>query len=240
MSLTDSVALTPESLAAMIDHTYLKAYGTPADIERLCQEARQYCFAMVAINPAEVATCKRLLQGSGVRVGAAVGFPLGQNTPETKAFETRDAIQKGAGEIDMVINVRALQAGDLELVRREIRDLARGCQPFGVISKVILETCYLTDEQKRQVCRIALEEGVDFVKTSTGFGTGGATVADVALMRSAVGDRLGVKAAGGIRTLEAAQALIAAGATRIGTSNGVALIQELQASSGTRAERGAM
>ncbi|MEN6493032.1 MAG: deoxyribose-phosphate aldolase, partial [Thermoguttaceae bacterium] len=204
MSLTDSVALTPESLAAMIDHTYLKAYGTPADIERLCQEARQYRFAMVAINPAEVATCKRLLQGSGVRVGAAVGFPLGQNTPETKAFETRDAIQKGAGEIDMVINVRALQAGDLELVRREIRDLARGCQPFGVISKVILETCYLTDEQKRQVCRIALEEGVDFVKTSTGFGTAGATVADVALMRSVVGDRLGVKAAGGIRTLEAA------------------------------------
>lgn len=230
MSLTDSVALTPESLAAMIDHTYLKAYGTPADIERLCQEARQYRFAMVAINPAEVTTCKRLLQGSGVRVGAAIGFPLGQNTPETKAFETRDAIQKGAGEIDMVINVRALQAGDLELVRREIRDLARGCQPFGVISKVILETCYLTDEQKRQVCRIALEEGVDFVKTSTGFGSGGATVADVALMRSVVGGRLGVKAAGGIRTLEAAQALIAAGATRIGTSNGVALIQELQAS----------
>lgn len=229
MSLTDSVALTPESLAAMIDHTYLKAYGIPADIEKLCQEARQYRFAMVAINPAEVTTCKRLLEGSGVRVGAAIGFPLGQNTSETKAFEIRDAIRKGAGEIDMVINVRALQARNLDLVRREIHELVCGCQPFGIISKVILETCYLTDEQKRQVCQIALEEGVDFVKTSTGFGTAGATVADVALMRSVVGDRLGIKAAGGIRTLEAVQALIAAGATRIGTSNGVAIVKELQA-----------
>lgn len=229
MSLIDTLALTPASLAAMIDHTYLKAYGTPADIERLCQEARQYRFAMVAVNPAEVTTCVRLLEGSGVHVGAAVGFPLGQNISATKAFETREAIAQGAGEIDLVINVRALQAGNLESVDREIRELVEACQPAGVISKVILETCYLTDLQKRQVCQMAVEAGADFVKTSTGFGTGGATVADVALMRSVVGDRAGVKASGGIRTLAAVKVLLAAGATRIGTSNGVAILEELRA-----------
>ncbi len=229
MSLMDTLVLTPVSLAAMIDHTYLKAYGTPADIERLCQEARQCRFAMVAVNPAEVVTCVRLLEGSGVRVGAAVGFPLGQKTSATKAFEIRDAIAQGAGEIDMVINIRALQAGNLELVRREILDLVAACQPASVISKVILETCYLTDAQKRLVCQLAVEAGVDFVKTSTGFGAAGATVADVALMRSVVGNRAGVKAAGGIRTLDAVKALLAAGATRIGTSNGVAILEELRA-----------
>ena len=228
-SAADSMILTPQSLAAMIDHTFLKAYGTPADIERLCSEARQYRFAMVAVNPAEVTRCVQLLDGSGVRVGAAVGFPLGQNTSETKAFETRDSIEKGAGEIDTVLNLRALQCGCLDLVRREIADLVRLTRPAGVLSKVILETCYLTDEQKREACRIAMEEGVDFVKTSTGMGPFGARLADVLLMRSVVGDRVAIKAAGGIRTLESARAMIAAGASRLGTSNGVAIIAELVA-----------
>ena len=163
----------------------------------------------------------KLLEGSGVRVGAAIGFPLGQNTVECKAFETRDAIAKGATEIDTVINVRALQKGQTEIVKKEIEDMVSICKPAGVICKVILETCYLTDEEKETVCRIAKEAEVDFVKTSTGFGTAGATVHDVALMRRVVGPTIGVKAAGGIRDLDSALALIQAGATRIGTSSGI-------------------
>lgn len=220
--------LTPDSLAAMIDHTFLKPFGTAADIERLCEEARHYGFAMVAINPAETARCVALLQGSGVRTGAAIGFPLGQNTSATKVFEIRDAISEGAEEIDMVINLRALQSGNDALVRAEIEDLAAVCRGHNVISKVILETCYLTDDEKRRVCRMAHAAGVDFVKTSTGFGTGGATVADVRLMRETVGAVTGVKAAGGVRTLEEAVAVIRAGATRIGTSSGVALVEALR------------
>jgi len=225
---TETRELTPQTLAALIDHTFLKAYGAPADIERLCHEARTYGFAMVAVNPAEVPRCVQLLAGSAVRVGAAIGFPLGQTTRATKAFETRDALTLGAGEIDTVLNLRALQAGDLDLVRGEIRDLVALTRPAGAISKVILETCYLTDEQKRTACRIAREEGVDFVKTSTGMGSGGATVDDVLLMRSVVGTAVQIKAAGGIRTLDDALALIAAGATRLGTSNGVAIVEELR------------
>lgn len=193
--------------------------------KKLCAEARQYQFAMVAINPAEVETCVKLLEGSGVRVGAAIGFPLGQNTVECKAFETRDAIAKGATEIDTVINVRALQKGQTDIVKQEIADMVSICNPDGVICKVILETCYLTDEEKETVCRIAKEAGVDFVKTSTGFGTAGATVHDVALMRRIVGPEIGVKAAGGIRDLDAALALIQAGATRIGTSSGIPIVE---------------
>jgi deoxyribose-phosphate aldolase len=221
-------ALTPQTLAGMIDHTFLKAFGTAQDIERLCEEALSYSFAMVAINPAEVTTCVRLLAGSPVRVGAAIGFPLGQNTSELKAFETRDSIQKGAGEIDMVINVRALQSGDVALVRREIADMVAACRPAKVICKVILETCYLTEAEKELVCRLAVDEGADFVKTSTGFGTAGATVADVRLMRAAAGPKMGVKAAGGIRDLATALAMIEAGATRLGTSAGVVLMEELR------------
>lgn len=221
--------LTPQALAEMIDHTFLKPFGGPEPIEKLCAEARAYRFAMVAINPAEVETCVRLLAGSPVRVGAAIGFPLGQNTSEVKAFETRDSIAKGAGEIDMVINIRALQAGRLDVVRREIEDMVALCQEAGVISKVILETCYLTDAEKVQVCEISAAAGADFVKTSTGFGTAGATVEDVRLMRATVGPEMGVKAAGGIRDLATAQALIAAGATRLGTSSGVMIVEELKA-----------
>ncbi|MBN2470979.1 MAG: deoxyribose-phosphate aldolase [Anaerolineae bacterium] len=226
--------LTPQSLAALIDHTYLKPFGGPEAIETLCAEARAYGFAMVAVNPAEVEACARLLAGSPVRVGAAVGFPLGQNTAEVKAFETRDAIGRGAGEIDMVINLRALQAGRLDIVRREIAELAALCRSAGVISKVILETCYLSDPEKVQVCAICREAGVDFVKTSTGFGPAGAAVEDVRLMRKAVGPELGVKAAGGIRDLPAALALLAAGATRLGTSSGVQLVEALRAQQAQR------
>ena len=217
--------LSVKQLAGMIDHTFLKPFGTAENIEKLCAEARKYEFAMVAINPAEVETCVKLLEGSPVRVGAAIGFPLGQTTTECKAFETRDAIAKGATEIDTVINVRALQKGRLDIVKKEIEEMVAICRPAGVICKVILETCYLSDAEKETVCRIAKEAGVDFVKTSTGFGTAGATVEDVALMRRVVGPEIGVKAAGGIRDLDTALAMITAGAPRIGTSSGVTIVE---------------
>ena len=216
--------LSVKQLAGMIDHTFLKPFGTAENIEKLCAEARKYEFAMVAINPAEVETCVKLLEGSPVRVGAAIGFPLGQTTTECKAFETRDAIAKGATEIDTVINVRALQKGRLDIVKKEIEEMVAICRPAGVICKVILETCYLSDAEKETVCRIAKEAGVDFVKTST-FGPAGATVEDVALMRRVVGPEIGVKAAGGIRDLDTALAMIKAGATRIGTSSGVTIVE---------------
>ena len=222
--------LTGEQLAGMIDHTFLKPFGTAENIEKLCAEARKYEFAMVAINPAEVETCVKLLEGSPVRVGAAIGFPLGQTTTECKAFETRDAIEKGATEIDTVINVRALQKGRLDIVKKEIEDMVTICRPAGVICKVILETCYLSDAEKETVCQIAKEAGVDFVKTSTGFGIAGATVEDVALMRRVVGPEIGVKAAGGIRDLDTALAMIKAGATRIGTSSGVSIVEAYKVS----------
>lgn len=220
--------MTSEILAGMIDHTFLRAFGTTEDIERLCGEAIRYGFATVTVNPAEVAACARLVAGSAVRVGAVVGFPLGQNTGEVKAFEMRDAMQKGAGEIDMVINVRALQSGQEALVRREIAGLVSACRAAKVTSKVILETCYLTDREKQSVCRMAVEEGADFVKTSTGFGTAGAAVADVRLMRATVGPDMGVKASGGIRDLATALAMIEAGATRLGTSASVAIMEEME------------
>ena len=217
-----------DELAAMIDHTFLKASGGPAEMERICEEAAHYGFAMVAINPAEVENCVRLLAGTRVGIGAAIGFPLGQNTVETKAFETRDAVDKGATEIDTVINIRALQSGRPDVVRREIANMAGICRPRGVISKVILETCYLTDEEKVAVCRMAREEGADFVKTSTGFGPAGATVEDVRLMRQAAGPATRVKAAGGVRDLATALAMIEAGASRIGTSHGVAIMRQMK------------
>jgi deoxyribose-phosphate aldolase len=216
----------------MIDHTFLKPYCEgPNDVEKLCHEARQHGFAMVAVNPSEVEQCCRLLQGSDVRVGAAIGFPLGQTTSAVKAFETRDAIGRGATEIDMVMNVRELQSGNHDLVRDEIETLVRTCRKGGtngsVICKVILETCYLTTEQKIKACEICRDAGVDFVKTSTGFGAAGATAEDVKLMRETVGDAVGVKASGGIRDLATVWAMINAGANRIGTSSGVAIVQEL-------------
>jgi deoxyribose-phosphate aldolase len=223
--------LTPESLAGMIDHTFLKPYGEPSDIERLCEEAVRYGFAMVAVNPAETSRCVKILQGTGVRTGAAIGFPLGQMTSAVKAYEIRDAIEKGAGEIDMVINIRALQAGDEDLVYAEIADMAAVCRSGNVVSKVILETCYLTDDEKHRVCQLSLRAGADFVKTATGFGSSGATVEDIKLMRDEVGDAMGVKASGGVRTLDDALAMISAGATRIGTSSSVSIVEEFKARS---------
>jgi deoxyribose-phosphate aldolase len=217
-----------DELAGMIDHTFLKPFGSPAEMERICEEAAHYGFAMVAINPAEVETCVRLLAGTRVGVGAAIGFPLGQNTVETKAFETRDALDKGATEIDTVINIRALQGGRPDVVRREIANMVSLCKPRGAIGKVILETCYLTRDEKIAVCRMASEEGADFVKTSTGFGPAGATVEDVRLMLQAAGPSTRVKAAGGVRDLATALAMVEAGASRIGTSNGVAIMQQIK------------
>ena len=227
--MPDVHTLTPSALAGLIDHTFLKPFGTPADIEKLCQEAAAYHFAMVAVNPAEVETCVRLLQGTGVRTGAAVGFPLGQNTSPVKALENA-RFHPARRNRDRHRDQRPrLQAGRSNVVRAEIADMVRACRPAGIISKVILETCYLTDEQKREVCHIAAEEGADFVKTSTGFGAAGATAEDIALMRAAVGPEMGVKAAGGVRTLAAALDMIRAGATRIGTSAGVTIVEQLRA-----------
>ena len=212
-------------LARMIDHTFLKAFGSPADIENLCAEAREWGFGAVCVHPCNIERCVDLLAGSPVRVCTVAGFPLGQMSSTAKAFEIRDSLDRGAQEIDLVVNVRAVQAGDEELVRAELGNLAEVCADAGATSKVILEDCYLTDDQKCRVCRLAVGAGVDFVKTSTGFGTGGATVADVRLMKETVGDDAEVKAAGGIRTYEDAVAMIEAGATRIGASSGVAIIR---------------
>ena len=212
-------------LARMIDHTFLKAFGSPADIENLCAEARKWGFGAVCVHPCNIERCVDLLAGSPVRVCTVAGFPLGQMSSTAKAFEIRDSLDRGAQEIDLVVNVRAVQAGDEELVRAELGNLAEVCADAGATSKVILENCYLTDDQKCRVCRLAVEAGVDFVKTSTGFGTGGATVADVRLMKETVGDDAEVKAAGGIRTYEDAVAMIEAGATRSGAASGVAIIR---------------
>jgi deoxyribose-phosphate aldolase len=214
------------TVAAMIDHTLLKPDATRSDIETLCREAAQYEFASVCVNPTWVALCARLLQGSRVKVCSVVGFPLGATTADTKHYETRRAIFDGAREIDMVVNVGALKSGDLRLVQRDIEAVTAPCRDAGAVSKVIIEAALLTDEEKITACTLAKAAGADFVKTSTGFGPGGATAHDVALMRRAVGEEMGVKAAGGVRDLEAVKAMVAAGATRIGASAGVRIVQE--------------
>lgn len=218
-------------LAKVIDHTFLKAAGEPDAIERLCREAKRYRFACAMVNPCEVKLAAKLLEGSGVRVGTVVGFPLGANTTQTKIFEATNAVADGALDIDLVVNIRRLKAAakdgqerlrlgaDLALFNRTVKD-----GNDGVCTKIILECCYLTDEEKILGCRMAKEAGFDFVKTSTGFGSGGATVHDVELMRRTVGDDMGVKAAGGIRSREDALAMLAAGASRLGCSCGVALV----------------
>lgn len=211
-----------KALAKMMDHTLLKATATPAQIEQLCAEARQIDSASVCVNPYYVPLAKKLLAGSDVKVCTVIGFPLGANTSETKAFETADAIAKGAQEVDMVINVGALLADDEETVLKDMKAVVKAAN--GTLVKVIIETCYLNDEQKKAACRLAMEAGADFVKTSTGFGTGGATPADVALMRSVVGDKLQVKASGGIRTYEDAMAVVEASADRLGVSASLAIL----------------
>jgi len=213
-------------VAAMIDHTLLKPDATRQDIETLCREAAEYTFASVCVNPTWVSTCARLLAGTTVKVCTVIGFPLGATTPDTKHFETRRAIFDGAREIDMVINVGALKSGDLRLVERDIEAVTAPSREVGAVSKVILETALLTDEEKVTACTLAKAAGADFVKTSTGFASGGATAADVALMRRVVGAEMGVKASGGVRDLEGLKAMVAAGATRIGASAGVRIVQE--------------
>lgn len=217
--------VSEKELAGMIDHTNLKAFADDAAFQKLCDEARNYQFKMVAINPAQTVRCKEKLKGCPVHVGAAIGFPLGQTTLECKIFETKDAIEKGADEIDYVINVAELKNKNYDYIRKEMEKIVGICKDAGVISKVIFENCYLTDEEKRKVAEIAKEVRPDFIKTSTGFGTGGATAEDVKLMKSVVGDDVKVKAAGGIRDLETALAMIEAGAERLGTSAGVEIIE---------------
>lgn len=217
--------VSEKELAGMIDHTNLKAFADDAAFQKLCDEARNYQFKMVAINPAQTVRCKEKLKGCPVHVGAAIGFPLGQTTLECKIFETKDAIEKGADEIDYVINVAELKNKNYDYIRKEMEEIVGICKEAGVISKVIFENCYLTDEEKRKAAEIAKEVRPDFIKTSTGFGTGGATAEDVKLMKSVVGDDVKVKAAGGIRDLETALAMIEAGAERLGTSAGVEIIE---------------
>lgn len=208
---------------SMIDHTLLKAAATAADIKTLCAEAREHQFASVCVNPSYVALSSEFLRGSGVKVCTVVGFPLGATTSETKAFEAGEAIKNGATEVDMVLNVGAVKSGDWDLVERDIEAVATAVRDKALL-KVIFETCLLTDEEKIQACAICKAVGVDFVKTSTGFSTGGATVADIRLMRRAVGSEMGVKASGGVKTAADAKAMVEAGATRLGTSSGVAIV----------------
>ncbi|MFQ5745947.1 MAG: deoxyribose-phosphate aldolase [Gemmatimonadota bacterium] len=209
----------------MIDHTLLKPDASQEQIAQLCFEARKYGFASVCVNPAYVKLCADLLKDSGVRVCTVIGFPLGATSTEAKAFEAQKAIRDGATEVDMVVNVGAIKSRDYELAERDIAAVARASHAGGAILKVIIEAALLTDEEKVAACQLAKVAGADFVKTSTGFGPGGATAEDVALMRRVVGPRIGVKASGGIRTFEDARKMIAAGASRIGASASVKIIQ---------------
>ncbi|MBO0461774.1 deoxyribose-phosphate aldolase [Enterococcus sp. DIV1298c] len=213
-------------LANMVDHTLLKADAQKAEFEQLCKEATNYGFKMVAINSYPVAICRDFLEDSEVHVGAAIGFPLGQTTIEMKVFEVEDVIKNGADEIDYVINIGKVKEGDFGYIREEMKAIVNSSRKGNIISKVILENCYLTDQEKIVVCEIAKEVKPDYVKTSTGFGIGGATVEDVKLMKSVVGETVKVKAAGGIRDLDTALQMIEAGAERLGTSAGIKIIEE--------------
>jgi len=219
-----------DSIAGMIDHTLLKANATQEEVGRLCEEARKYRFASVCVNPGYVAMCARLLKGSCVKVCTVIGFPLGSTTPTVKAIEARDAIANGADEIDMVINIGALKSGNDHFVLEDIKAVREATR--GRVLKVIIETSYLTKDEKIRACRMAKQADADFVKTSTGFGSGGATVEDVALMRSVVGPEMGVKASGGIKDAKAAEDMIKAGATRLGTSASIAIVSGGQAAKG--------
>ena len=218
------------SIAGMIDHTLLKANATQEEIGKLCEEARKYCFASVCVNPGYVAMAARLLRGSSVMVCTVIGFPLGSTTPTVKAIEARDAMANGADEIDMVINIGALKSGNDQLVLDDIKSVREATR--GKVLKVILETSYLTKDEKVRACKMSKLAGADFVKTSTGFGSGGATVEDVALMRETVGPEMGVKASGGIKDAKIAEEMIKAGATRLGTSASIAIISGGQAAKG--------
>jgi len=221
------VKISKGQLAKMIDHTLIKPTATRDDVIKLCKEAEEHGFGCVCVNSAYVPLAKQLLKGTDVKIASTAGFPFGSSLPEVKAFEARKALERGASEIDMVLNIGTLKSGDYETVKRDIERVVDVKRSHGndLVIKVIIETGYLTREEKVMACKIAKEAGADFVKTSTGF-VGGATVEDVRLMREVVGRDMGVKAAGGIRTLKEALAMIEAGANRIGTSTGVAIIKE--------------
>lgn len=218
------------NIASYIDHTLLKAESSKEQVIHLCKEAAEYEFASVCVNPSYVETAAAELKDSKVKVCTVIGFPLGASTTATKAFETKDAIEKGAEEIDMVVNIGAIKSGDHELVKNDIAAVVKAAKGKAIV-KVIIEASLLTDEEKVLASRLSKEAGADFVKTSTGFSTGGATVADVKLMRETVGAGLGVKASGGVRSLEDVESMIEAGASRIGASSGVQIMQGLKSDS---------
>lgn len=213
-----------KDLASFIDHTILKPDASREEVEKICREAKEYNFASVCVNPYYVKLVSESLKGTDVGITCVVGFPLGQNTSETKGFETKEAIDLGASEIDMVINIGALKNRELDIVRKDIKNVVDKAK--GRLVKVIIETCLLTKDEKILACKIAKDCGADFVKTSTGFSSGGATTEDVRLMKSIVGENIGVKASGGVRTLKDAKAMIEAGASRIGASASVDLIKK--------------
>ncbi|VEI07743.1 deoxyribose-phosphate aldolase [Kurthia zopfii] len=217
------------NIASLIDHTLLKPEATADQVEQICAEAKKYNFASVCVNPAFVELAAKELKGAESKVCTVIGFPLGASTSATKAFETKDAIEKGATEIDMVMNIGAMKAGQFDVVLNDMKAVREAAGQ--TLVKVILETCLLTDSEKEKACELAVEAKLDFVKTSTGFSTGGATVADVALMRRVVGAGLGVKASGGVRSLEDLEAMVAAGANRIGASSGVKIMNGLTSDS---------
>lgn len=227
---TGGLQMEKNKLARMIDHTLLKPDACEEGVRKLCQEALEYKFASVCINPGYVQLCADLLKDSEVKVCTVIGFPLGATTSDTKAFETRDAISKGAQEVDMVINVGKLKDKDLDYVKKDIEAVVNEAKGKA-LTKVIIETCLLNDEEKVTACKIAKEAGADFVKTSTGFSTGGATFEDIKLMRETVGANMGVKASGGVRSYEDTMKMIEAGATRIGASASIAICEGLKSDS---------
>ncbi len=226
--MTPVNSYTPHSFARLIDNTLLSPCATRADLETLCDESKKYAFKTVAVNPASVAVCRKFLSGSEVGVDAAISFPLGQTSLKAKQVETACALEDGAQEIDYVINIGRLKERDTAYLEREMKEILALCRQAKAICKVIFENCYLTKEEILLMCDVARSVGPDFIKTSTGFGPGGATLEDVSLMKQRVGDEIQVKAAGGIRTLDDAMSFLQAGATRLGTSRGAAIVEELR------------
>ena len=226
--MIDIDKMSADDFCQLFDHTFLKAYAVSSDFEKLCDEAKKYHFKMVAINSYPVKLCKKLLEGSDVHVGAAIGFPLGQTTIETKCFETKKAIEDGADEIDYVLNVGKLKENDLEYIEEEMEKIVSICRENNILIKVIFENCYLTKEEIVKAAQIARKVKPDFIKTSTGFGTSGATVEDVKLMKETVGEEVKVKAAGGIRDWDTCKKMILAGAERIGTSASIEILKGFQ------------
>ena len=223
--MIDIETLDQDKLCQLFDHTFLKAYAKRADFEKLCNEAKQYHFKMVAINSYPVPLCKKLLEGTDIHVGAAISFPLGQTSIEAKCFETKKAIEEGADEIDYVLNVGKLKDGDLQYIEEEMKAITDICHQNNILVKVIFENCYLSKEEIKQAALIAKKVKPDFIKTSTGFGTSGATVEDVKLMKETVGEEVKVKAAGGIRDWDTCKKMLEAGAERIGTSASIEILK---------------